>query len=135
MNGLRPVEHGHVYFGQTDLTNASPKKIVEQGVGYIPEDRMSVGLATGLPLTENILLKSQGDPQFNQGWFLNETAVKATTNTLVQNFDIRTPSISIPVGRLSGGNIQKNYFSPRDFAQSSTSDRQPANARAGCRRN
>lgn len=107
INGLRPVEQGHVSFGSTDLTNAPSKSIIDQGVGYIPEDRMSVGLATGLPITENILLKSQGDSQFNRGWFLNETAVKTTAKTLVQNFDIRTPSIHIPVGRLSGGNIQK----------------------------
>ncbi len=107
MNGLRPVERGHVYFGQKDLTNAPPKEMIDQGVGYIPEDRMSVGLATSLPITENILLKRQSDPQFNYGWFLNEAAVKTTTQTLVQHFDVRTPSVTIPVGRLSGGNIQK----------------------------
>ncbi|GAK59490.1 ribose ABC transporter, ATP-binding protein, RbsA-1 [Candidatus Vecturithrix granuli] len=107
LNGLRPVERGHVYFRQMDLTNAPSKKIVDQGVGYIPEDRMSVGLATSLPITENLLLKSQREPQFNHGWFLNESAVKATAKRLIQDFDVRTPSITIPVGRLSGGNIQK----------------------------
>ncbi len=41
MNGLRPVERGHVYFRtEKDLTNAPPKEMIDQGVGYIPEDRM-----------------------------------------------------------------------------------------------
>ncbi len=107
INGLRRVESGKVFFEDVDITNASPKKIIAQGVGYIPEDRMQVGLATGLPITENTLLKSQGASQFNRGWFLNYPAVKETTEQLVRDFDVRTPSIHIPVGRLSGGNIQK----------------------------
>ena len=107
INGLRPVEKGNVWFDGKNITNATPKNIVEHGVGYIPEDRMTVGLATGLPIIENTLLKSQRAPQFNRGWFLNYPAVKASAEHLVQEYDVRTPSITIPVGRLSGGNIQK----------------------------
>ena len=33
--------------------------------------------------------------------------MKASAEHLVQEYDVRTPSITIPVGRLSGGNIQK----------------------------
>lgn len=107
INGLRPVESGTIYFHGQDITNAPPKTIIEQGVGYIPEDRMTVGLATGMSITENTLLKSQVAPQFNRGWFLNYSAVQETAERLVQEYDVRTPSTSIPVGRLSGGNIQK----------------------------
>ncbi len=107
INGLRHVEEGHIFLEGTEITNALPKRIVEQGVGYIPEDRMHVGLATRLPITENMLLKSQASPQFHRGWFLNDPAVKTYTETLVKEFDVRTPSMTIPVGRLSGGNIQK----------------------------
>jgi simple sugar transport system ATP-binding protein len=107
INGLRHVESGKVLFEDVDITNAAPRKIIALGVGYIPEDRMHVGLATGLPITENTLLKSQAASYFNRGWFLNYAAVKENTEKLVKDFDVRTPSIHIPVGRLSGGNIQK----------------------------
>ena len=107
LNGLRRVEAGKVRFEAQDITNASPRKIIDAGVGYIPEDRMTVGLATSLPIMDNILLKSQTAARFRRGWFLNEPAVKAYAETLVRDFDIRTPSIRIPVGRLSGGNLQK----------------------------
>ena len=107
INGLRPVESGEIYFHRQNVTNAPPKRIIEQGVGYIPEDRMTVGLATGMSITENTLLKKQNNSQFNRGWFLNYSAVKEDSERLVQEYDVRTPSTSIPVGRLSGGNIQK----------------------------
>lgn len=107
INGLRPVVSGNIYFRGRNITNAPPKTIVQQGVGYIPEDRMTVGLATSMSITENTLLKNQGGAQFNRGWFLNYSAVKEAAEGLVQEYDVRTPSTSIPVGRLSGGNIQK----------------------------
>ncbi len=107
INGLRPVEEGTIWFDGQDITNAPPRTIVAQGIGYIPEDRMTVGLATSLSIAENTLLKSQASPQLNRGCFLNTQAVNAMAERLVHEYDVRTPSISIPVGRLSGGNIQK----------------------------
>jgi ABC-type uncharacterized transport system ATPase subunit len=107
INGLRPVEEGRVFFEKKEITNAPPKEIIECGVGYIPEDRLNVGLATGLSITENALLKSQDTNNFSRGWFLNNQTAKEHAEILVRTFDIRTPSIHLPVGRLSGGNIQK----------------------------
>lgn len=107
INGLRPVEEGRVFFEEKEITNAPPKEIIECGVGYIPEDRLNVGLATSLSITENALLKSQDTNNFSRGWFLNSQTAKKHAEILVRTFDVRTPSIYLPVGRLSGGNIQK----------------------------
>lgn len=107
INRLRPVEEGTVFFEDRDITQASPQEIIGYGIGYIPEDRMNVGLATSLSIAENTLLKSQDTRQFCQGCLLNNQAVKERAETLVRDFDVRTPSIHIPVGKLSGGNIQK----------------------------
>jgi ABC-type uncharacterized transport system ATPase subunit len=107
LNGLRPVQEGAVFFEDQDITNAPPKEIIKYGIGYIPEDRLNVGLATGLSIVDNTLLKSQHGERFARGWFLNDQAAKEYAGTLVRNFDVRTPSIHLPVGRLSGGNIQK----------------------------
>ena len=107
LNGLRPVEEGAVFFEDQDITNAPPRKIIACGVGYIPEDRMNVALATSLSIADNLLLKNQDTGRFAQGWFLNDPAIKAHAETLVREFDVRTPSVYLPVGRLSGGNLQK----------------------------
>jgi len=107
INGLRPVTSGAVKVADQAVTNASPEMIIGCGVGYIPEDRLHVGLATGLPVTENLLLKSQSSADFSSGWFLDAGKVHRHAAELVEHFDVRTPSIDLPVGRLSGGNIQK----------------------------
>ncbi len=107
INGLRPVEKGTVLFKDKDITSVSSKEIIACGVGYIPEDRLNVGLATSLSITENTLLKSQDTERFSRNWFLSEQHVKQNAEILVRNFDVRTPSLHLPVGRLSGGNIQK----------------------------
>jgi simple sugar transport system ATP-binding protein len=105
INGLRRVEMGQVLFEGHKITNAPPQQIVACGVGYIPEDRLHVGLATGLPIPDNLALKSA--ERFSSGWFLNHRKMYTYAETLVRDFDVRTPSIRLPVGRLSGGNIQK----------------------------
>ncbi len=107
INGLRRVESGTVALDGQNITNAHPKEIVRRGVGYIPEDRIHVGLATRLPIRENLLLKNQASPQFNRGGLLNQQAIRETANQLIKEYDVRTPSADIPVGNLSGGNIQK----------------------------
>jgi ABC-type uncharacterized transport system ATPase subunit len=107
LNGLRRVEAGTVFFEDVDITNAPPKKIIDCGVGYIPEDRMRVGLATSLSIADNAVLKSQDTQRFSHGWFLNQQAMTDHARALVQTFDVKTPSVYIPVGRLSGGNLQK----------------------------
>ncbi len=107
INGLRAIQAGTVTIDGRDVTHASPREIIACGVGYIPEDRLHTGLATTLSMTENMLLKRHALPEFGHGWFLDDAAVKRMTERLVQEFDIRASSVAIPVGRLSGGNIQK----------------------------
>ena len=107
INGLRRIQSGSVAIDGQDITNAHPKEIVQRGVGYIPEDRIHVGLATRLPIYENVLLKNQASPQFNRGGMLNQRAIRDTADQLINAYDVRTPSAAIPVGNLSGGNIQK----------------------------
>lgn len=107
LNGLRPIQTGRVFFDQREITHAAPQEIIACGVGYIPEDRVSVGLATSLPIPENLLLKSQRSSQFSRGWLLHTRKMQTYAATLVRDFDVRTPTLKIPVGQLSGGNIQK----------------------------
>lgn len=107
INGLRPVQQGRVVFEEHDRTNAGPRALINCGIGYIPEDRLHVGLATRLSIADNILLKQQQSAQFIRGWLLNTQAVQRYAEQLVRDFDVRTPSIHLPVGQLSGGNIQK----------------------------
>lgn len=73
-------------------------------MGFIPEDRLGMGLVGSMDITHNIVLK---DYQNQPGIFLkrHECALKA--EKIVKDLDIQTPGITTPVKRLSGGNIQK----------------------------
>ena len=56
--GLRQVEDGKVYINNIDYTGVDCKKLIDAGVSYIPEDRITTGLVPNLNAFENIVLKS-----------------------------------------------------------------------------
>ncbi len=55
--GLVPIQSGHVYLNDLEITNLPPYKIARLGVGYVPEDRRLFG---DLTVKENILLPCWG---------------------------------------------------------------------------
>ncbi|MGQ9612100.1 MAG: ABC transporter ATP-binding protein [Chloroflexus sp.] len=107
LTGLRPSEGGTVRIAGVDVTNASPRTISELGVAHIPEDRQRDGLVTSYPLNDNSVLELYYLPPFANGIVRNEPVINDHCSRLVQEFDVRTPSIHVPASSLSGGNQQK----------------------------
>jgi general nucleoside transport system ATP-binding protein len=107
LTGLRAVEAGSVTIDGEATTGAGPRRISELGVAHIPEDRRRDGLITGYPLTENAVLELYYREPFAHGPLRDEAAIAAHTERLVDEFDVRTPSIHVPASSLSGGNQQK----------------------------
>jgi simple sugar transport system ATP-binding protein len=105
--GLRPVSAGSVLLDGKDLTHASPRDRLRAGFGYVPEDRQEDGLVPDFSVAENLVLDVYDRPPFASGVGLNLNAISANAKTLVDEFDVRTPSAERPVGTLSGGNQQK----------------------------
>jgi simple sugar transport system ATP-binding protein len=116
LTGLRPAEAGLVLISGVDVTNASPRKIMEQGVAHIPEDRREHGLVDAYPVADNLILCSYYQPPFARGVLLNERAIEEYAQRLVRQFDIRTPSVYTNGGSLSGGNQQKLVVA-REFSR------------------
>ncbi len=104
--GLRVANKGRIFFKGENIVGHSPRDIIRLGIrmGFIPEDRLGMGLVGSMDITHNIVLK---DYQNQPGIFLkrHECALKA--EKIVKDLDIQTPGITTPVKRLSGGNIQK----------------------------
>ncbi len=115
ITGLRKVEEGHVIFKKTNITNISPKRRREMGMGHIPEDRLKHGLVTSFPLYYNFILGRHDSPQFCDGSFLKMPEIKRSSEELVKRFDVRPPSIDILGANLSGGNQQKVIIA-REFS-------------------
>lgn len=105
--GMRRPTSGQVLLEDTDITTAGVREIRDAGVGYIPEDRHRHGLLLEAPLWENMILGHQTQTPNVRGPLIDAKAAKAETDRVVREFDVRTPSILVTAGSLSGGNQQK----------------------------
>ena len=75
------------------------------GVGYIPEDRQTLGLIPTFSVAENLELSVLHLKQY--GWLLPQKKRKETALRLIDDYDVRPPSPQLDAGALSGGNQQK----------------------------
>ncbi len=107
ITGLRPASGGRIFLGDRDITNQTPRRIIELGVGHIPEDRQKRGLVLDFSLQENLILEVYRTPEFERYGFINEERSQANARELIEQFDIRTPGAKVEANTLSGGNQQK----------------------------
>ncbi len=105
--GMREPTAGRVFLEDTDISDWGVREIREAGVGYIPEDRQRHALLLDAPLWENRILGHQTESPNVRGLLIDAAAAKADTERIVREYDVRTPSIFVTAGSLSGGNQQK----------------------------
>ena len=98
---------GKISLKGEDVTAAPVRRILEHGVGYIPEDRTTDGLVAAFSVAENMMINSSYSSRFTKGININFPARREISEKLVEEFDVRTPSADSPAGKLSGGNQQK----------------------------
>jgi simple sugar transport system ATP-binding protein len=118
ITGLRPSLAGHIWLNGEDVTNAPPRRITEAGVSHVPEDRQKNGMVSAFPIKDNIVLQSYYVEPFSRGILADDRAVEQQAGVLVSRFDVRTPNIHVPIGKLSGGNQQKVIVA-REFSRES----------------
>ena len=112
--GLYPSIGGSVlYLGehngipvQERILGLKPDEIVKKGISmaFVPEDRLGMGLVAGMDMTDNVMLRSY---KSKKGIFVDRKAPKELAEKLIDELEIVTPGVDTPVGRLSGGNVQK----------------------------
>ena len=107
ITGLRPIAEGRIRFQGEDISNRPVAERTKLGIGFVPEDRLTRGLALGLELDDNVLLRSQRDQRFRRGPFLRLSTIKSWARQLVDRFSIRGVRRGLPIGVLSGGNLQR----------------------------
>ena len=107
LTGMRNVTSGKVLVEGVDLTNASPREIIENGVGHIPEDRIGTGLMLNMSIAENLMLEVRTDPRFEKRHMIDNEQVRSYAERLVQDYSISCSSVDAPARTLSGGNMQK----------------------------
>lgn len=107
LTGLRKSSAKVVTINGTDAIGTSPHDIHEMGVGHVPEDREKDGVVGQYSIADNMVLNRFDEPEFASKGVRNRSAVNALADTLVDEYDVRTPSIQTTAQSLSGGNKQK----------------------------
>jgi simple sugar transport system ATP-binding protein len=77
------------------------------GLSYIPEGRLRDGAVRDFTCAENLILRDHNSSTFSDGIFLNMGRIARTTDKMIADFNVKTPSRDTPLKNLSGGNIQK----------------------------
>ena len=104
--GLREYT-GQVSFRGKSVDNMSVADRHDLGIGLIPEDRQRQALMMNSPLWENRILGHQRGKPVMRGFILDKQATIASTQTIMEEFDVRAPGPQTLAAALSGGNQQK----------------------------
>ena len=107
ITGMRPCAGGRVIANDKVISNSPPRRAIEHGVSYVPEDRAGVGSSPTLSVADNLIMKSYRQAPIASGWVLNRLVIRQTAEKLKQDYDIAAPSIDTEARLLSGGNLQK----------------------------
>ena len=99
------VTGGKVKVNGRDVKITKPKDAMENGIGYLPEDRKGDGIIQDLSVRENIILALQVLNGFNKP--LSRAESEKLADEYIDLLDIKTASKETPIKSLSGGNQQK----------------------------
>jgi ABC-type uncharacterized transport system ATPase subunit len=102
--GERPRTAGTITIAGRDQ-HGTPWEAIDAGLGYVPEERLGVGVAPGLTIADNLQLKSYR--QDGRGPILNSRRALENATELIQKFDIIARGPKTLARELSGGNIQR----------------------------
>jgi ribose transport system ATP-binding protein len=108
INGLGKPDSGSISLGGKRLAPGSPSETVRSGIGHIPIDRRSEGLALGMTVAENVNLLVLD--RLKVGGLVSPALEKKNARRLIQDCRIKTPSSSTMCANLSGGNQQKTVI-------------------------
>ncbi|MRI31667.1 sugar ABC transporter ATP-binding protein [Endozoicomonas sp. OPT23] len=103
--GVVQPDTGRLYVQGTEQLFSSPRKAIQQGLAFCPEDRKKEGLIGELSVKENIILALQA----KRGWYRALTGVQQEkiAKDFIKSLKIVTSDLNKPVKELSGGNQQK----------------------------
>lgn len=104
--GVDPKEGGEIILDGKPVTIRKPEDAIRAGIVLAPEDRKKDGLCTKLSIRHNIALPNL-DLLCNKFGVINSQKELEMCDRVVENLKVKTPSVEVNTGNLSGGNQQK----------------------------
>jgi len=107
ITGLRKIESGEIYYFGKKFNKFNSKIFRDLNVAHIPEERTKFGIVPNLQISLNSILRVYYKKPFLNRILLNNNKIIEFSQKIVKNYNVSTPTVSIKVKNLSGGNIQK----------------------------
>lgn len=104
--GVDPKESGEIYVDDKEVEIKCPMDAIRNGVVLAPEDRKKDGLCTKLSIRHNLALPNL-DIVCNKLGIVDTKKETRLCDKAVVDLKIKTPSVDVDSGNLSGGNQQK----------------------------
>src|SRR5213079_3365194 len=113
--GMRRPAGGTIRVAGRKLKGGDARDAIGAGIAYVPEDRLGTGLAPGLSVADNVVLKSYRKPPASRGPLLLAHRVRELAESVMRRYDVRAAGPDVPAWQLSGGNLQKVVLA-REFS-------------------
>jgi general nucleoside transport system ATP-binding protein len=113
--GMRTPTAGALSVAERRIRGGDPREAISAGIAYVPEDRLGTGVAPGLSIASNVVLKSYRRPPVSRGPLLLLHKIKEIARSVIERYDVRAAGPDVPAWQLSGGNLQKVVLA-REFS-------------------
>jgi ABC-type uncharacterized transport system ATPase subunit len=115
ISGMRLVTGGELRVEGRALRSGDPRAAIHAGVAHVPEDRLGTGVAPGLSIASNVVLKAYRLRPSSRGPLLRHGSIRRRAHDLIHRYDVKAAGPQTPARQLSGGNLQKVVLG-REFA-------------------
>lgn len=107
--GQRRFDTGEIYFDGQNVKITSPKKAIDLGIGYLPEERRNLGILPTLTICENLTIASIN--RLFKFPRIDTRQENEVVESYVKKFRIKLANKDDLLTKLSGGNQQKVILS------------------------
>src|SRR5947199_230297 len=101
ISGMRPPTSGTLRVCGRGMRGGDPREAIAAGIAYVPEDRLGTGLAPGLSVASNVVLKSYREPPASRGPLLLLRRIRELAQRLIDHYDVRVSGPDVPAWQLS----------------------------------
>ncbi|SDR55575.1 monosaccharide ABC transporter ATP-binding protein, CUT2 family [Rhizobiales bacterium GAS113] len=104
--GMNPSDAGEVRIAGRPVALTSNRQAIEEGIAYVSEDRLTLGLVLDQPIASNLLLTVL-DRLVGRLGLLDMAKRRSTVAHWIEELSIKVSDPENPVKTLSGGNQQR----------------------------
>jgi len=112
--GADPLDEGEILLWGRTVSIPAPRRAVELGIGFVPEERKTEGLFLNQPAAFNVTISKLS--KIKKGAFVSASKERQIATSYSKRLDVRPPNVAAKAKHFSGGNQQKFMFARSLYA-------------------